>query len=77
MQARSRTNGLLYELNALGWERVSATESARGSFPHDRLVELGRAIERQVSWSLAGSASVFQDQERALEMLAERLGGHA
>lgn len=72
VQARSRMNGLLYQLNALGWERYSASESARGRFPHELLVEIGQAIEQQMGWSLTGS--VLKDQERAVGMLKERLG---
>ena len=75
VQARSRTNGLMYQLNALGWENCTAEQSAQGGFPLERLVEIGREIENQLSWILTGS--MLQERERAVKMLDGYLGDEA
>ena len=63
---RSRMNGLLYQLNTLGWEEVTSEQSASGGFPFERLAEIGQALRRQFDWSL--TTSIMQERQQAIEM---------
>ncbi|KAI0349381.1 FAD/NAD-P-binding domain-containing protein [Trametes cingulata] len=71
VQRRSEANGRLYQLNAKGWENVTEEESRMGGFSPEALVEVGKQVERQMSWTLGGSVMV--DRDRAVAMLRREL----
>nr|VWO96136.1 Mannitol 1-phosphate dehydrogenase [Ganoderma boninense] len=63
---RSRKTGLLYHFNTLGWEDVTAKQSAAGGFSPQRLEEVGKALREQFDWLL--TSSVMELRERAIDM---------
>ncbi|KAI0364648.1 FAD/NAD-P-binding domain-containing protein [Pilatotrama ljubarskyi] len=73
VQRRSEANGRLYQLNAMGWENVTEEESKEGGFSLEKLAEIGKQVERQMSWTLGGSVMV--DRDRAVAMLQRKLTG--
>ena len=65
---RSRTQGLLYQLNAPGWEDLTAEDSTAGRFPREKLDDIGRAIEASMKWQADG-AEIGEERDKAIRLL--------
>lgn len=63
---RSRNNGLLYHFNTLGWEDVTADQSAAGGFASERLADIGRGLQQQFEWLL--TSSIMEVRDKAIQM---------
>lgn len=72
IQRRSELNGMLYQLRSTGWEDVTEEQSQAGEFSHEKLVDVGRQVERQMEWVLEGSV-MEERRSMAVEMVEREL----
>ncbi|KAI1788600.1 FAD/NAD(P)-binding domain-containing protein [Ganoderma leucocontextum] len=67
VQRGSDEAGSIYHLNELGWDKVSAEESAAGSYSQDMIDVLGRALEEKLDWVMEGD--FMETRVKAMSML--------
>lgn len=67
----SDQNGQLVQLQRLGWENVSAEESAAGGFAPEKLAEIADALDQSLSWTMKGSA--MSERGKALCLFEEMI----
>ena len=71
VQRLSDEHGRIYHLRRLGWEELSAEQSAAGEYTPDMLRKIEKAIAHGAQWTLEGSA--MEERDKALRMLEAEL----
>ncbi len=67
VQRGSDEAGSIYHLNELGWDKVSAEESAAGRYPQGMIDVLGKTLEEKLDWVMQGD--FMETQVKAMGLL--------
>lgn len=67
VQRGSDEAGSIYHLHELGWDKVSAEESATGRYSQDMIDALSKGLEEKLDWVMAGD--FMETRVKAMGML--------
>ena len=67
VQRLSDASGSMYQLDAMGWENVSAEESTAGQYPPELLSQLNQKMVETHMW--VGEGDFMKARQKALEQL--------